>query len=467
MGAISSCNNRRIVRDRSFTRDRERTYEVEELDDDHINYNLTEDQLLENIEVKLDDNPIWQIVSAVINKGSVQLLDEQEQKICEIILREFPILNVEQSDEFTVFVIIGNNHCIKMKTENEEEANNLLNIVRYQIMMSVENESMFTSKILEMTEQFHTPVDDDSDILSAPNALKKSNIDPPLLTIVILVVGTRGDVQPFIYLGQHLKRDGHRVRLATHTEYRTDVISGGLEYYPLAGDPRKLSEYMVKTGGRLIPDLLSKEERMDLPEKMKMLKEICFSCEPACTAPDPEDREQTPFIAEAIISNPVSYGHIHCAQALSIPLHIMFPQPWSPTKCYPHPLSNLGHDSFWSSKNYYSYLMVDEFMWLGLGSMINSFRRTMLRLPPIRFGEHGESLLNIWKVPISHMWSPGFVPACKDWPYYVDVVGEVRLRCIVYMYVQYISACIMLCQFLQYMHSRIIVLIYIFSFVNC
>jgi hypothetical protein len=140
------------------------------------------------------------------------------------------------------------------------------------------------------------------------------------------------------------------------------------------GDPRKLSEYMVKTGGRLIPDLLNEEERTVLPEKMQMLRDITFSTWPACTEPDPADEEKTPFIAEAIISNPVSYGHIHCAEALSIPLHIMFPQPWYPTKSFPHPLSNMGFASSWSTKNRLSFRMVDEFMWLGLGSIINEFR---------------------------------------------------------------------------------------------
>ena len=142
----------------------------------------------------------------------------------------------------------------------------------------------------------------------------------PKLTIVILVVGTRGDVQPFIYLGQALQKYGHRVRLATHAEYRKDVMDGGLEYYPLAGDPKKLSSYMVKTGGRLLPDLLNEEERHELPEKMAMLRDITFSTWPACTAPDPEDSDGTPFLADAIISNPVSYGHIHCAEALCVPL---------------------------------------------------------------------------------------------------------------------------------------------------
>ena len=254
------------------------------------------------------------------------------------------------------------------------------------------------------------------------------SVPVPPMNIVILVVGTRGDVQPFVYFGQALQRKGHRVRLATHAEYRADVVNkGGLEFYPLAGDPRKLSEYMVKTGGRLMPDLLNKEERLALPEKMAMLRDICFSCYPACTAPDPDpEGNQKPFLADAIVSNPVSYGHIHVAEAVCVPLHIMFPQPWSPTKCFPHPLSTPHFENNWCNSNFMSYLMLDEFMWLGLGSMINSFRKEVLHLPLIRTGERGRSLLNDNSVPISHMWSPTFVPKCPDWPPHVDVVGEFR-----------------------------------------
>jgi sterol 3beta-glucosyltransferase len=60
-------------------------------------------------------------------------------------------------------------------------------------------------------------------------------------------VGTRGDVQPFLALGSLLVQQGHRVRLATHAMYRGMVQGSGLEFYPLGGDPVKLSAYMVKT----------------------------------------------------------------------------------------------------------------------------------------------------------------------------------------------------------------------------
>jgi hypothetical protein len=31
-----------------------------------------------------------------------------------------------------------------------------------------------------------------------------------------------------------------------------------------------------------------------------------------------------PFVADAIIANPPSFGHIHCAEKLGIPIHMMF-----------------------------------------------------------------------------------------------------------------------------------------------
>ena len=93
--------------------------------------------------------------------------------------------------------------------------------------------------------------------LPAPAAGDVSFVAPsvpiPRMTVVMMAVGTRGDVQPFVSLGKLLKANGHRVRLATHELYRPMVREAGLEFYPLGGDPMKLSAYMVKTSGRLFP----------------------------------------------------------------------------------------------------------------------------------------------------------------------------------------------------------------------
>jgi hypothetical protein len=42
---------------------------------------------------------------------------------------------------------------------------------------------------------------------------------------------------------------------------------------------------------------------------------------------EPDQSMGKPFVIETIIANLPSMGHVHCAQALSIPLHIMFTMP--------------------------------------------------------------------------------------------------------------------------------------------
>jgi hypothetical protein len=79
---------------------------------------------------------------------------------------------------------------------------------------------------------------------------------PVKLNIVIQVVGSRGDVQPFIALGHELRKYGHRVRVATHNVFDDFVrkSGSGLEFYPIGGNPSELMAYMVKNPG-LIPSM--------------------------------------------------------------------------------------------------------------------------------------------------------------------------------------------------------------------
>ncbi|KAK7052327.1 glycosyltransferase family 1 protein [Favolaschia claudopus] len=238
------------------------------------------------------------------------------------------------------------------------------------------------------------------------------------MNIVIQVVGSRGDVQPFIALGNELQKHGHRVRLATHDTFESFVRASGLEFYPIGGDPAQLMAYMVKNPG-LIPGIRSLRAG-DIGRKRAMVAEMLEGCWRSCIEPDTVSG--APFVAEAIIANPPSFAHIHCAQALGIPVHLMFTMPWTSTRAFPHPLANLKYTRTEPGiANYVSYGIVEFMTWQGLGDVINKFRLT-LDLEPVPLTE-GPYLAETLKVPFTYCWSPALVPKPIDWPAHIDVCG--------------------------------------------
>lgn len=198
-----------------------------------------------------------------------------------------------------------------------------------------------------------------------PEPSRRFTVEPrkiPRLNVVIQVVGSRGDVQPFIALGQGLQKYGHRVRLATHNVFDSFVREANLEFFPIGGDPKELMAYMVKNPG-LIPSMKSLREG-DIQKKRAMITEVLDGCWKSCVDPGPYSA--TPFVANAIIANPPSFAHIHCAQALGIPLHLMFTMPWSSTRAFPHPLANFNVGKLDPAvANYASYGVVEWMTWQG------------------------------------------------------------------------------------------------------
>lgn len=174
-----------------------------------------------------------------------------------------------------------------------------------------------------------------------------SQLPPPPLNVVIHVVGSRGDVQPFVALGKVLKeRYGHRVRLATHPVFADFVRDNGLEFFSIGGDPAELMAFMVKNPG-LMPGFDTMRSG-DIGKRRKEIGTMVKGCWRSCieagdgmgpeatdntqedwmsvandnsaNAMDGVDPTQKPFVADAIIANPPSFAHVHCAEKLGCPL---------------------------------------------------------------------------------------------------------------------------------------------------
>jgi sterol 3beta-glucosyltransferase len=248
-------------------------------------------------------------------------------------------------------------------------------------------------------EKHKDEIDEDEEEI--PFEEVSSNSPPPPLNIVILIVGSRGDVQPFIAFGKGLQQAGHRVRLATHVTFRQFVTENGLEFYPLKGDPELLMNFMVNH-----PDMITLDPK-EISKKKEIMSQIYHSTWDACTAHN--------FRAEVIISNPPVNVHVHLAQRLQVPLHIMFTMPWSATKDYMHPLAPMQS----RLENKTSYQVVDRMVWIGLGGIQNDFRKKIGLSSIMR----GSSLVSKLKVPHIYCMSPHLAPKPTDWESHIDVVG--------------------------------------------
>ncbi|KAL4765013.1 putative UDP-glucose,sterol transferase [Aspergillus foveolatus] len=264
---------------------------------------------------------------------------------------------------------------------------------------------------------------------------------PLRLNIVIHVVGSRGDIQPFLAIGKQLKSHGHRVRLATHLSFRETVEDEGLEFFNIGGDPSELMAFMVKNPG-LMPDLRTIRSGA-IRLRRREMKSIFSGCWRSCyetgdgtgidhhikDEPDPlsgdeaVDFRRLPFVADVIIANPPSFAHLSCAEKLGVPLNMMFTMPWSATQAFPHPLANVqSQNTKPSVANFASYAVVEIMMWEGLGDLINRFRKRELGLDPLD-AIRAPSLAHRLQVPYTYLWSPALLEKPLDWGDNIDVVG--------------------------------------------
>ncbi|KAL4928929.1 putative UDP-glucose,sterol transferase [Aspergillus undulatus] len=260
---------------------------------------------------------------------------------------------------------------------------------------------------------------------------------PLRLNIVIQVVGSRGDIQPFLAIGKQLKSHGHRVRLATHLSFREPVENEGLEYFNIGGDPAELMAFMVKNPG-LMPDMRTIRSGA-IRLRRKEMKSIFSGCWRSCfeigdgtgiehhVAEDPwnedVDYRNLPFVADVIIANPPSFAHMSCAEKLGVPLNMMFTMPWSATQAFAHPLANIqSQNTKPSVANFASYAIVEIMMWEGLGDLINRFRKRELGLDPLD-AIRAPSIAHRLQIPYTYLWSPALLEKPLDWGTNIDVVG--------------------------------------------
>ncbi|MEM0980439.1 MAG: glycosyltransferase [Cyanobacteria bacterium P01_H01_bin.58] len=228
--------------------------------------------------------------------------------------------------------------------------------------------------------------------------------------VLILTLGSRGDVQPYVALGKGLKARGHKVTLCTSARFESFVTEHGLNYGYMTDE---LLQLMDSTQGRAIM-----EDATNLWEIIKATRQLSQQVAPL----QHKMLHDSWTVAQSaqpnvIIFHPKTYGGPHFAEKLRIPAILAVPLPiLVPTAEYPvmsFPRLPLG-EPLKSWYNRLTYRVVNALFAFSAGKPIKTWR-TDHQLPPqpkfdILHTQAGTPM------PVLHCYSHHVAPEPTDWP---------------------------------------------------
>jgi sterol 3beta-glucosyltransferase len=228
------------------------------------------------------------------------------------------------------------------------------------------------------------------------------------LRILILAIGTLGDVRPYIALGLGLKKAGFSVCLASHQNFQKLVTEHGLEFATIGYTQELMTGQemlrLSEVGGNFA-SWMRQLSRFTWPIMEGFLRDCWQACQGA----------------GAIIYSPFGWAGYHIAQRLNVPCYAACLQPISRTRSFP---------TVWSPTwlrpggyyNWLTHLMIEQVFWQVFRKATNRWRQNILNLPPLPLA--GPFGAPSWKhQPFLYGFSPAVVPKPPDWPEWCHVTG--------------------------------------------
>lgn len=220
--------------------------------------------------------------------------------------------------------------------------------------------------------------------------------------IAIIALGSRGDVQPYIALGQGLKKAGYTVRLIATQDFEALVKSHGLEFWPIRGNSQESIEGRewreVSEKGNLVV-IMRQLINHALRSAMEWLQDALIACEGM----------------NLLITGSVGLSiGIALAEKYNLPLLQAHLIPLTPTKTFPsllvpQTLPNLG-----GRFNLISHQLIQQMMIRAARPMLNQARQKVLGLPRASLFDPIPASLSKG-FPTLYGFSPYVVPVPADW----------------------------------------------------
>ncbi|KAF3463434.1 glycosyltransferase [Streptomyces sp. Tu 3180] len=227
------------------------------------------------------------------------------------------------------------------------------------------------------------------------------------MRLLIVTVGSWGDVAPCIGLGVRLRTAGHTVALATHARFADAVRTQGLDFRPLPADPERL--FGSADGQRLVraasaPARLARTLRLGRVFLSRLGRGVLAAAQ-----------EGADVVLASALADPLC-GPV--TEALRLPRLGIYLQPVLPTGAFP-PLALAGCRSLGPRGNRLAANALRSVTSHAFAPAVADLRR-QLGLPGRPTGAAGRAPRSH---TICHGFSPAVVPPPPDWPARARVCG--------------------------------------------
>lgn len=243
-------------------------------------------------------------------------------------------------------------------------------------------------------------------------------------TITLLTSGTRGDVVPYIALGEGLRDAGYNVRIAAPAGFanlvqksRGEMTSPLFTFAPFDGNPSDLmleqgNQSPLTAGSNILHSI--RATRNFLQQARPLYRQILHTAAEACRGSD--------LIVHGL---PTLWG-AHIAEGLKIPAIRALLQPLAPTRDFPSVLLPFRF-SLSGIGNWFSHWAVTQAIWHSWRREINHARHTDFGLGPAQWTD--SSLQAFSRQPLTlNGFSEQIVPRPKDWNEKQIITGYWRMK---------------------------------------
>lgn len=237
---------------------------------------------------------------------------------------------------------------------------------------------------------------------------------PKKIKIVMLTIGSRGDVQPFISLGLGFLDKGYNVKIVTHECFREFVTSHDIEFSPLSCDPKQLLNLCVNNSMMSV-DFMKDSFKTFLPLIPTLLVEAWENCQDA----------------NILIATPTSLAGYHIAEKLQIPFFNAFTMPFTYTNEQKNVMTMMTSENekqswYTGAYNYISDAMADKTLWLSIRNKINTWRIKTLNLNEKGYFETNNTIFANQKICTLYCYSKEIYNKPLDWGEHIHITGYWR-----------------------------------------